>query len=513
MKKNIESIEHRAAKVTLVTGFSTFLSIAFQLISVPVCLLFWGKETYGNWLALFSAFMLLRSLDAGYVSYVGNKLNSLYHQDKQVLRLHLSSAVVGIGLIGALQLLLASSTFVFDPMSNMLGLGSSVGDGISDKFGLFLLVISWILTGSYFGIVHRLLIPAGLMFQAAWWSMLFQASQFMAIMMAALLSLDMLQTSFLFAISQMVIYLSSVIYIKHKLPDYYPWWKKPDMETGLRDLSQSMMLMISNLIQQGSTNGIVLMIAMLAGPISVPIFTTIRTLSNLWNTVSNIFTAPLLPDLVRFHVKNEGEKIISLIKAHWLLTGAVINIGILLIYPLLPFIYGHWTGHNIALDKGLLAMLLCSVVVVNAGSAITMHLNGINSLRVIFITSVVRGVLGLGFGAFLYDTLGLVSFGLGILAGELLVLLINLRVFVKVELKKIGVKMSLTSFFPATLGMVSVLLFLIGDSLGWFSLMWSWPITFFGVTVATVLGWKSLDRDVQARLVDLFLNRILRFNI
>ncbi|HEY9278155.1 MAG TPA: hypothetical protein VIO87_08135 [Methylotenera sp.] len=509
MKKG-KGIEHRAAKVSLATGLSTFLSIVFQLISVPVCLMFWGKETYGNWLALFAAFMLLRSLDTGYVAYVGNKLNSLYHQDKQALRQHLSSAVIGIGLIGALQLLLASSTFVFHPMADMLGLGSGVADGFSDKFGLLLLVISWILTGSYFGIVHRLLIPAGMMFQAAWWSMLFQTSQFVAIMLASLLSLDMLQTSFLFAISQMVIYLSSVIYIKHKLPDYYPWWKNPDFRTGFRDLSQSMMLTISNLIQQGATNGIVLLIALLGGPISVPIFTTIRTLTNLWNTVSNVFTTPLLPDLVRFHVKNEGEKIISMIKAHWVLTGAIVNMGVLLIYPLLPFIYGYWTGHNIALNNGLLATLLSSVVVTNAGSAMAMHLNGINSLRVILVTSVVRGVLGLGCGALFYDKLGLVSFGLGVLIGELIVLLINLRVFVKVELTKIGAELSLAAFFPATIGIVSVMLFLLGDGFGWFLFIWSWPISFLGAIIAIVLGWKGLDSDVKSRLVGLFLNRFFK---
>ena len=46
-----DGIEHRATKVSMVTGLSTLLSVAFQLISVPICLKYWGAENYGKWLA------------------------------------------------------------------------------------------------------------------------------------------------------------------------------------------------------------------------------------------------------------------------------------------------------------------------------------------------------------------------------------------------------------------------------------------------------------------------------
>src|ERR1700733_6129124 len=131
----------------MVTGISTILTVAFQLISVPVCLKYWGKETYGSWLALFSGFMLLRSLDGGYTAFVGNKLNYLYHQNINALREHLSSAVAGIVVIGSLQLVLAAGTLIFDPLATILGMPAGHADGLSTKLGLLLLVISWVLTG------------------------------------------------------------------------------------------------------------------------------------------------------------------------------------------------------------------------------------------------------------------------------------------------------------------------------------------------------------------------------
>jgi O-antigen/teichoic acid export membrane protein len=502
-----EGIEHRAAKISLVTGLSTVMSVAFQLIAVSVCLKYWGQETYGNWLALFSAFLLLRSLESGYVAYVGNKLNYLYHQDKQALREHLSSAVVGIALIGCLQLLLTIGTMVSERLAASLGMPGSAASDLQGSLGLLVLMASWVLTASYLGIVHRLQIPAGLMYQAAWWSMMFQISQFSAIVAAALLRLNLLQTSILFSVSQLIIYLASAIYIKQKLPTYYPWWKGGRVSIGLDDLRKSIMLTVGNLIQQGATNGLVLLVAALAGPTAVPVFTTVRTLTNLWTNVTNVLTTPLLPDLVRFHATGETHKLVTVNEVYWVVVGSVVNWGVLLSYPLLPPLYDFWTGHTVVLDKTLLCLLLGSVVVNNAGALMAIHLNGINSLRIVLSAAVVRGVLGLGGGAVGYAQFGLAGFGFGILAGELAVLLMMGRFFVRNELIDRGGKMPAGSLGPVALGMGSVLLFLAEDGWGWLPVILAWPLALTSVAVATVWGWKRLHPKVRARLVGMVAKR------
>lgn len=498
-------LEHRAAKVSLVTGLSTVLAVAFQLTAVPVCLHYWGQETYGSWLALFAAFMLLRSLDTGYVAYVGNKLNLLYHHDIHSLRVHLASAVAGIALIGSLQLVLAVGAVISDRLASIFGIPDEATSGLPDRIGLLVLVASWALTGSYLGIAHRLLIPAGLMYQAAWWSMGFQVSQFGAIMAAALLQLGMLQTSILFAMTQLVFYVASAIYVRKKLPAYYPWWEGGRARIGLKDLGHSTMLTASNLIQQGATNGVVLLVSALAGPGAVPVFTTVRTLTNLWTNVTNVLTTPLLPDVVRFHTKGETHKLMALNEAYWMLVGAAVNWGVLLSYPLLAPLYGYWTGHALVLDKTLLCLLLGSVVVTNVGALMTMHLNGINSLRIVLGASVVRGALALGGGALGYAQLGLAGFGLGILAGELAALLMTGNFFVKSELVDKGIRVSVAAFAPAMLSTGSVILFLAGEGFGWVSAVWAWPMALAGVTAASIGGWKRLDHGVRVRIVGMLV--------
>lgn len=498
-------IEHRAAKVSLVNGFSTVLALVFQLVSVPVCLKYWGKESYGSWLALFSAFMTLRSLDGGFVAYVGNKLNYLYHKDADALRAHLSSAVAGIAVISGLQLILAAATLMFDPLAAALGVAVGPSESRGAQLGLLALVVSWVLTGSYLGIIHRLLIPAGMMYQAAWWNMAFQVMQFGAIMLAALLRLGMLYTSLLFAAAQIIIYVASAIYIRQSLPEFYPWLRGVDRGVGLRDLGHSVLLTGSNIIQQGAVNGTVLIIAALAGPVAVPVFTTVRTLANVGTSVTTVLTAPLLPEVVRIYAKGEVAKLAAINEAFWVLVGSAVNCGALLFYPLMPFLYSQWTGHAVALNKPLLCLMLSGVIVTNSGALMALHLNGINSLRIVLAASVARAVLALGGGALGYRFLGISSFGMGILAGELVATVMTGRYFVKHELAGKGLQLSATAFGPVTLSTGSALLFFVGAGFELWSGVWSWLLAVSGVAAGSIWGWNKLERELRVRLKNMAL--------
>jgi O-antigen/teichoic acid export membrane protein len=508
-----DGVEHRAARISSVTGLSTLLSVGFQLISVPICLKYWGKETYGSWLALYAAFMLVRSLDTGFVSYVGNKVNYLYHQDQHALREHLSSAITGIAVIGALQLSLGLAAIFFDGIVVLLGVTSTPAADHQSSLALLVLIGTWALSGPYLGIVHRLLIPTGMMYQLAWWSMGFQVSQFMGIILAAMLHFDMMQTSLLFVFVQVSIYLASAMYIRRKLPAYYPWWRGGRPRTGINDLCRSMWLTASNLIQQGSINGTVVLVSAFSGPAAVPVFTTIRTLANLWTNVTNVLTTPLLPDVVRYHATGEGRKLAAISEAYWVLVGSAVNLGVLISFPLIGPMYGYWTTHTVALDRPLLCLLLAGVVLANVGGLITLYLNGINSLGIVLAASAGRGLLSLAGGGFLFYHFGLAGFGLGILCGELLALIVMGRHFVKRELFRQGISMPLRALAPITVSTASVLLFLMSDGFGFPLARYLYPVALMGVAVSALWGWRGLEHGVRNRLVRMIVDRFVRKGI
>jgi O-antigen/teichoic acid export membrane protein len=504
---NPDRVEQRVARISMVTGLATFLAVGFQLISVPICLKYWGKESYGSWLALYAVVVLVRSIDGGFVSYVGNKINYLYHQDQSALREHLASSIFGIAVIGAIQLAICVVVIFSEAVALLLNASPDIVADNRSGLALLILIGTWALSGSYIGIVHRLLIPTGLMYQSAWWSMGFQASQFAGIILAAMLGFDMLQTGMLFSFIQMSIYLASAIYIRKKLPTYYPWWRGGRSRTGIRDLGRSMWLTTSTLIQQGSLNGTVILVAALSGPAAVPVFTTVRTLANLWTNVTNVLTSPLLPEVVRYRSTGDRQKLVTINEVYWVLVGTAVNLGVLITYPLISPLYGYWTAHAVVLDKNLLSLLLASIVVANAGGLISLYLNGINSLGVVLAASLVRAVLSLGACVFLFHHFGLAGFGMGILAGELLAILVMGRYFVANELVRQGIGLPFRSLAPILLSTTSVLAFLLSDGGGFEVARYIYPASIFTVLLAAIWGWKALEHGVRIRIVRLIGNR------
>ncbi|OGP87970.1 MAG: hypothetical protein A2156_01705 [Deltaproteobacteria bacterium RBG_16_48_10] len=494
-------IAHRAGRVAFVTGLSTALSIVLQLISVPICLKYWGKETYGMWLALFAAFMLFRTLDSGFVSYVGNKINLLYHQDQGELRQTLASSIAGTASIGFLQLFIAAMALGTGGVAWLLGVAPTVAVHHQAGAALFVLIGGWVLSGSYLGIVHRLLIPTGMMYQAAWWSIAYQTCQFVGIMGAALMNLTLFQASIMFALIQSSIYFASAAYIRHKLPEYYPWWNCFRPAVGIGDLWKSMFLTLSSMLQQGTFNGIVMLVSILSGAAAVPTFTTVRTLTNLWTNATNVLTTPLLPDVVRYRAKREGNKLVTISEAHWVLIGTFINLSILITYPLIGPLYGYWTTHAVPLNKSLLCLLLSSIALANAGALISMYLNGINSLRAVFLTSLVRGLTSLAGGGVLLAYFGFAGLGFAILVSEVLALVIMGYFFVRIELAQLGARLPILSLSPISMSTSFVLMFLIAEGFGSPLAPVLYPAAIFGVLFGALWGWRRLESDVKHNLL------------
>jgi len=493
-------IERRITKVSMVTGLSSALSVGLQLVSVPVVLRYWGNDTYGTWLALFAAFTLMRTVDGGYTGYVGNKLNMLYHRDEQALRVTLASAVWGVAFLGVLQLLILALLYVSDSMGFIMDSKLSPTATREAVLALLLLSVSWIFSGSYIGIVHRLLIPVGLMYQAAWWSMGFQVTQFAALIASAVLGLSILQAALLFALVQAGIYVASAVYIRLKLLRFYPWWSGPSRAVGVNDLLRSVPFTLGGILQQGGNSGLVMLVSAFLGPAAVPAFATVRTLSNLWTTLTNVLTTPLLPDVVRFQAKAERQKLLAVHQAHWLLVGSVVNLSILIAYPFLETVYRIWTDSRLSLDKPLLSLLLASVSLAGMGALMTTFLTGINHSGFIITRAALRGGLALLLGALLLPAYGLSGLGFAVFLAEALVLAVTVLWFFRRELTRFGGETTPSLFGWFWLSSGCVVGYLLAESFELAvtnSLYW---LALAGVVLGSVFAWRGLDEDIKNRV-------------
>ena len=279
------NIENRVIKTTAVSFLSTGLSIIIQLISVPICLRYWGKTMYGTWLAISAAFTMLRTIDGGYTSYIGNELNILYHKDQDYMKKIMASGVWGVAAIGLFQLLIVLFLYYFQSMGVLIG--NTAGTTLTAKnagLSLLIMIVTWTFVCSYTGILHRFLIPVGMLYQLLWWMLFLQLAQSFALILAAYMQVNVIMAAIFFAVSQAIVYLSSAIYIRCKLPKIYPWLKNTDMKIGLKEIFNSIPMTINGFVQQIGNSGLVVLISAILGAAMVPIYSTMRTLSNLWTT-------------------------------------------------------------------------------------------------------------------------------------------------------------------------------------------------------------------------------------
>lgn len=496
------AIEERIAKVSGVTGLSVALSITAQLVTVPVCLRYWGNDTYGAWLAVYAAYSVVRTLDGGFITYVGNKINVLFHGEQSVVRGVLASAAWGVAIWGLLEIAILCALYA----TGTMGLIVEGAAGSSPRAGVALLVlsISWVTTGTYVGILHRLMIPAGLMYQATWWAIASQVAQSVSLAAAAAARLSLVSTAFVVAGIQGAICFGSAMYIRRKLPAYFPWWRAPSIESGVMDLVRSVPLTLAGMLQQAGTSGLVLVVSAALGPSGVPVFVTLRTLSNLWATLANIVTAPLLPEVVRFYANRESEKLRDTFRAHWLVIGVAVNATLLLAYPLVPYVYETWTAGRLPFDRRVLGLLLASVSVGAMSALGATLLAGVNHMRFVVSAAALRGAVAIGVSSWLLPRAGLAGAGIAVLASEVVIAVVvgmYLRRFLFSDPGKTLLSLGAWSWVST----VVVCVFLVtatdvgGGALGKGGYAAAWGVTVF----ASIRAWKGVGDEVRRRLRDL----------
>lgn len=365
---------------------------------------------------------------------------------------------------------------------------------------LTILFVSWLFGTLYLGIIHRLTIPTGLMYQASWWGLGSQSVLATAVIVAALTGASLVQASALYGFAQFGMGIALAAYVRRKLPQFFPTLRDASLRRGVGDLLRSSPQILSGVAQQGAANGVVVLISAISGAAAVPVFTTIRTLSNLWTNVTNLLTSPLLPDLVRFHAKREGEKLLAIYEIHGVVIVGLVNLSIMIAYPLIPYFYPRWTSHSLLLDVPLLCAMLGTVSLFNLGSLMSTLLMGINHQLTILATTFARGVIALFLGAYLLSKMGVSGLGFALWVAELVALFLYGYFFLNNLGTISDVHRVWERFSYPVLGVVSLNAFLFAEAFGLPARPFMQTGALLCICASAYLGWLRLSPDVQERL-------------
>ena len=240
------------------------------------------------------------------------------------------------------------------------------------------------------------MIPTGFYYQSQWWNILYRFCQFLAIIIAAIMGGSILEASFAYVLVQFIVYGATFLYIKRKIPEFYPWWYGANFHIGFSNFKKSLILTFNNFVQQLSSNGLLLLISNIFSSMYLPIFTTIRTMTNTALSITNILINAILPDFIRYHSKKEKEKLKSVFNANWFFGGLIVNMGLILIIPFAEIVFNIWTNNIIQFDYNLFISLVASISLINFGAGLYNYIYGINNLKAVTVITITRAIFLFG---------------------------------------------------------------------------------------------------------------------
>jgi O-antigen/teichoic acid export membrane protein len=230
----------------------------------------------------------------------------------------------------------------------------------------------------------------------------------------------------------------------------------------------------------------------------IPVFTTLRTLTNTMNMVTNIFIQPLVPEMVRFHSQESKTKIVRVIQANWFFSGALVNIGFLILIPVAENLYHFWTNDKLVFNEALFYLLILSVILYNYGKGLTSYLSGINDLRAISTITWAKSIILFGVSIIWIKSLGLLSIGIAVLLSEVVGSVILPNHFLK---RHLGNEMKLErSIWQYSLPVIAMMVLV-------FMLYWfpghKYFISFLGLVMIVFLyykQWHMLDIGIKDKV-------------
>lgn len=486
-------------------GFISFIISFLQaIVTVPILLIYWGNDIYGIWIALFAGFTLLQTFDFGHQSFIGNLLNIEFHINKQKFSEYLGSSISIALLLGSLQLTITILLIVTGYLNDFLGISILETDYSIISISLISLMLMWVIAGSVGGILIKLLIPAGYMTQSLIWGIIFKLAQFLSLFFVVISGGKILEASIAYSVVQLILSLLVFRYIKNKLPEFYPWWKIRDLKTGFINLKKSTVLTINNALQQLSNNGLILFITNVFSTALVPAFTTVRTLTNTATVFTNLFITSIQPDLIKYHAKQETEKIQSALNANWFFSGLVVNTGLIILIPFAETIFRLWTNGLVSFDFRLFILLAASISIINFGAGLYNYLYGINKLYSISIISFSRTIILFVFSFILAGEYGLPGIGLAVLISEIIASMVLPFFLVNKILKQLNCKLPVKNFIIASSAPLLIL------SITVYSLILTklsliiYLIALSLIVIVYIFNWTILEDEIKNRLRDLF---------
>ena len=375
------SVTTRALRGSAVGLLNVALSMGFAALTVPVVLHFWSQETYAVWIAVFTVYTLLQTFDTGHTAFLSNELQRIARADDMAYRRTFASGMLMAGVIGASQMLLVLGMLLVGAVPHVLGMSMSATEVAEAGLALVALSIGWLASGSFGGVIFGLYFSHGDYVRSQWWTIFNRVLAFGGLVVPAVAGGSVRAAGIASALGNVVFALLLIADAWKRYPVARGWRDVASWRTAFANARLSVVVTVNTGLVQLGTIGLSLAVAYLLGGAALPVFTTVRTLTNTAASVNSVAISAILPDMIRYRVAGEWHKLRTSFEACWIGVGFVVHLGLVMSFPVVSFLYAKWTLGQIPFDARLYAGLAWTIGVGVAGTAVLRFLSVLNRLE------------------------------------------------------------------------------------------------------------------------------------
>jgi O-antigen/teichoic acid export membrane protein len=333
------------------------INMASRILLVPLFLVAWGADLYGEWLLLSSMVAYLSLTNLGGQLYIVNSLNQAYaRQDLPLFRRILHTGFALFLILPALAFILfLAAIFLFPPASLLKVTITSQP------------VVFWVLAILAFQFLFSL--PQGLMVGVYQAVGLFPRGVMLANLMqlfALLFVAAGLWWKFgmiAIAVLQLLPYLLIALITLRDLNSRFPQFgvltlKEADFSFGLTFIKPSLHFLLIQVSQAFTVQGMVLIVGMILGPVQVVVFSTMRTIVNLIRSFFEQISHAAWPELTRLDSQQESDKFLILFRGilRSTLVATVLFVTVFHFYG--SAIYHFWLRQTVAYNQAVMDLFL-----------------------------------------------------------------------------------------------------------------------------------------------------------
>jgi O-antigen/teichoic acid export membrane protein len=198
-----------------------------------------------------------------------------------------------------------------------------------------------------------------------------------------------------------------------------------DLRKGFNNFVKSTWISFSYIMDSIGTNGLRMIISLLANPASLVIFTTIRTITNMIMHGMGTIRDSFLIDIMSHISKNDTKKMNISFEFYYIFIAIIVFPFLIILQFFVEDIYNIWTLGNIQFHFKTYTILIIAVLISCIGLPFRLIVTGNNLIKTKFLTSLIKNSFLILFIIIFYKEIKILSFSIGLLLSELIELIIN----------------------------------------------------------------------------------------